>query len=123
MCKHLHFGRRCASITWAFEFAKGACMGEQELPKEQQLRTYFQAEMPAFRVDMEWKIDVHSFRFYFAEGHENRYIFELDQDVLQERTVAELIQQIERKHWKRVLEAHIGQVVRYSDNGFSFRAR
>jgi len=95
-------------------------MGEQELPKEQQLKTYFQAEMLAYRVDVEWKIEVHSFRFYFAVGQENRYIFDLDQDVLQERSVAELIQQIQRKHWKRVLEGHIGQVVRYSDKGFSF---
>ena len=41
-------------------------MGQQELPKEQLLKRYFQAEMPAYRVDMEWKIDAHSFRFYLA---------------------------------------------------------
>jgi|SRR5271157_15604 len=98
-------------------------MGEQELPKEQQLKEYFQAEMPSYQVDMEWNIDAHSFWFYFAERHENRYILDLDQDVVQERSVAELIQQLERKKWKIVLKQHPGKIGEYGGKGFSFRSR
>lgn len=98
-------------------------MGEKEPQKEEQLREYFQAEMPTYRVNVEWQIDAHSFRFYFSQRRENRYILDVDQDLLQERSTAELIPQLERNHWKQVLEGQSGQVVRYSDKGFSFRAR
>jgi hypothetical protein len=94
-------------------------MGQGEVPKEELLRRYFQAELPDLGVYVEWKIDAHSFRFYFADEHENRYVLDVDRGVLKEQNVAELIRDIETERWKEVLQERSGQINRYSDKGFS----
>jgi hypothetical protein len=72
---------------------------------------------------VEWKIDLHSFWFYFDVGREHRYILEVHQTLLDERSAHELIRELEENEWKRALQDHPGKIVRYSDVGFTFRDR
>jgi hypothetical protein len=86
-----------------------------------ELMAYFASQdLPCDRVDSDWKIDLDAFRFYFVRANNNFIVLDIDQDLISNKTAAEIIAELETEKWRTVLESNLGKPIVFRDGHFHF---
>lgn len=82
------------------------------------LEDYF-GQQTGCSVVSEWKIDLHSYRFYFQRDKERdwRYILDLSQDDFEAKDNDQIINELTVARWLHVLETHSGKRVPIFQDG------
>lgn len=81
------------------------------MPKDKKieaLEAFFQEKLPDCKVQSQWHIDLHCFRFYFEKNGKKgwEYILDLYQQDLEQQDAEKVIEQLEKANWQQVLEAN-----------------
>ncbi len=91
--------------------------------KISELTKYFRSRKPECTIRHDWDFDHRTVRFRFVENLTNKYILDLDADIIEQHEPDEITEQLEDNHWERVLDENSEHIATFTTAAFHFRPR
>jgi hypothetical protein len=85
-----------------------------------ELENYFRKRIPDCQVNSKWLHEFGWVRFYFEKDKSYQYILDVSRNVLEDWSASKIIKRLEAANWQAVPQGHPRQLVRFSQNGFTF---